>query len=640
MGALGVLAIVATAGSGLAWGSTLAPVLSALSVAPAPRSAAPHSSQGLLGELQREVNAAIDRGSAWLGSRSLAVHGHPGLRWLELYTLAKCGAFPAALARLPERDPTDTYAMSCALLGLVALGGRERAGGEASAARIERIAMRLLAAQNRTGCFGYPAGEDLSNTQYAALGLHAAARGGVVLPTELWRNLAYGVLAYQNEDGGFGYTSSSSSTGSMTAAGVGTLAICIAGAGSRGELGAELEERARLAIQTGTAWLAREFAVDENPGAGAGWHYYWLYGLERCGALTAQAKIGEHDWYLEGARQIVGDQREDGSWEGDAITTCFALLFLRRATHATSPGWTGTATIGVQSTRDPDAAVVLSASGDTPLALWIEHFGQRELAELAWPGEQGLRVRAVTYLANGEPIGSVGGEPARASDAQRFPLRHRFQEPGRYELVAVATVLEPPVALADEAGSRRYVARIRELRSPVLEVVIRDVDPAWSRALRAELGKRPAAVVRCTASSTYEGWDPRSFTRSLRAVADFAVDGDPETFWLAAPGDEDPSLVLRFDDFVVERIVLAHARLREGDADDFARAARARLICGDEEHVVPLGPGLRQPTLFELPEARRLSRLRIVLEGRVPGRRIDTIGLAEVSVQGSAPARR
>ena len=46
--------------------------------------------------------------------------------------------------------------------------------------------------------------------------------------------------------------------------------------------------------------------------------------------------IGQKDWYGWGAEILLENQTADGSWNGDYATggvdTCFALLFLRRAT--------------------------------------------------------------------------------------------------------------------------------------------------------------------------------------------------------------------------------------------------------------------------------------------------------------------
>jgi hypothetical protein len=73
-----------------------------------------------------------------------------------------------------------------------------------------------------------------------------------------------------------------------------------------------------------------------------------MYGLERIGALSGKEFICGHNWYKEGATQILKLQKEDGSWGiqvemkihkrkfslglGKAVDTSFALLFLRKAT--------------------------------------------------------------------------------------------------------------------------------------------------------------------------------------------------------------------------------------------------------------------------------------------------------------------
>jgi len=47
--------------------------------------------------------------------------------------------------------------------------------------------------------------------------------------------------------------------------------------------------------------------------------------------------IGKHNWYRDGAEFFLKAQRGDGSWAGEGGTavwdTCFAILFLRRATR-------------------------------------------------------------------------------------------------------------------------------------------------------------------------------------------------------------------------------------------------------------------------------------------------------------------
>ena len=68
------------------------------------------------------------------------------------------------------------------------------------------------------------------------------------------------------------------------------------------------------------------------------WPLYYLYSLERACVIAGKRYIGTHDWYLEGAAAVVGWQAEDGAFRPDGAAgwmdlpnTCFALLFLKRA---------------------------------------------------------------------------------------------------------------------------------------------------------------------------------------------------------------------------------------------------------------------------------------------------------------------
>ena len=92
-------------------------------------------------------------------------------------------------------------------------------------------------------------------------------------------------------------------------------------------------------------WLARNFSVTANPGKSEHsdderWMYfYFMYGLERAGMLFGTETIGKHRWYREGAEYLLKEQSPGGSWNGGAnglrpaVDTCFAILFLRRATR-------------------------------------------------------------------------------------------------------------------------------------------------------------------------------------------------------------------------------------------------------------------------------------------------------------------
>jgi hypothetical protein len=62
----------------------------------------------------------------------------------------------------------------------------------------------------------------------------------------------------------------------------------------------------------------------------------FTYSLERTGVLYGTEAFGPHEWYPEGATLLLKAQGANGSWQHkDRVVwdTCFAILFLRRATR-------------------------------------------------------------------------------------------------------------------------------------------------------------------------------------------------------------------------------------------------------------------------------------------------------------------
>ncbi len=200
------------------------------------------------------------------------------------------------------------------------------------------------------GGWGYP-GEtraDPSNSQFALLGLHEAEKAGFEVQQRTWQ----AALGYwhrgQSANGSWRYPGRSDS-GSMTCAGVASLIITL---GSQGDGGATVEDSVCQCgeggdderIEKGLRWLGDHFSVTSNPGDD-NFHFYYLYGLERVGRLTAQRFLYrydvkndttiKYDWYREGADYLVKRQNPDGYWEADfsqvpEIATSFGLLFLSK----------------------------------------------------------------------------------------------------------------------------------------------------------------------------------------------------------------------------------------------------------------------------------------------------------------------
>lgn len=199
---------------------------------------------------------------------------------------------------------------------------------------------------------------DNSNSQFAILALYEAERIGVPIDPEIWKWALEYWKRMQNKDGSWGYRASLGDlqvnksgvgTGSMTCAGIAGLVIC---SGFRNNSGSQVQGGELLCcqevdddisdrIEKGLNWLSRHFSVQTNPGTVIDvdtWLFYYLYGLERVGRLTAHRFIGKSDWYREGADFLL---RRKGMfnkyWKAqrdlknnNAVSTAFALLFLSK----------------------------------------------------------------------------------------------------------------------------------------------------------------------------------------------------------------------------------------------------------------------------------------------------------------------
>jgi hypothetical protein len=196
---------------------------------------------------------------------------------------------------------------------------------------------------------------DNSNSQYAALGLRACRDSGILIPEpvaqrahQFWIDRSCGpdpskgVATGGSEPVSWGYKErTNEACGGMTAGAAGALCIYDY------LLDPNHSWSKDPMVTGGLAWLAANFRADRNPGncqndgrEGEHQRYYYLYALERLGKLYGTEAIGTHQWYPEGAQEILKRQRGDGAWQSDnpaqnpglVQNTCFAILFLRRAT--------------------------------------------------------------------------------------------------------------------------------------------------------------------------------------------------------------------------------------------------------------------------------------------------------------------
>jgi hypothetical protein len=228
-----------------------------------------------------------------------------------------------------------------------------RSSGSSSTGERQKplVVQRLKVAPRKNG----PAEGDNSNSQYAALGIRSCVDAGVDFPEDTYRRARKWMKGSQHSaagGAGIGVATGGEPSappagwcymgknhdghnayGSMTVGAIGALAIYDTLLGE--------DWRKDPAVASGISWMAKNFSVAGNPGPPSErWckdthygHFYFLYGLERAGVLCRTEWMGRHPWYSEGAGFLLANQDRDGSWSGNIYDTCFAILFLKRATH-------------------------------------------------------------------------------------------------------------------------------------------------------------------------------------------------------------------------------------------------------------------------------------------------------------------
>ncbi|MBM3990463.1 MAG: hypothetical protein FJ298_05570 [Planctomycetes bacterium] len=595
---------------------------------------------------QDAINEAIDRGVQFLlreqlidGSWGCWEHWGAGHPVYVAYTLMKCGvkkdhpAVRMALALMDHREMDTTYARACALLALEARGDAD------SRERMQELAGELVATQSASGLWDYPeypGGSklpvDMSNTLYAALALRAASKSGLEIDPNVWTKLAGGVLRCQEKPrpmpgggkrdmAGFGYRIASDAFGSVTTGGLSCLAIAEQEGASN--LQATVKSKLGPAKSLAMNWLEHHLEWVGNPGHGTAHHYFWVYGIERVGALLATEKIGEVDWYWDGASYLVRAQRGDGSWNPENyvdhqyLDTCLALLFLKRAT-ARGSGETSKA--GVHELGDPKAAVQLRATGDTPLTLWVSGLSEAVNARFKPLDGADLDVVKIEYFARFEAdgqaqpalVGTVQGASARRTELQRFALRHAFDRRGRWLVSAKVHLREP-------GASNVEVVASGELAIPIDGVV----DPARLQ-YAADRGR-----------SLFFGAKLKAESSSVAGAegGHLAVDGNHGSRWRCAQGDANPWLRITLERPArADGLLLAHALARLSNAAA-PRASRVEVVVNDTQAFaidMPNDVHAKASASFgELLSVRKVEVRIVASEGRA---QLEPVGFSEIEL--------
>ena len=228
--------------------------------------------------------------------------------------------------------------------------------------QIEAAAQFLMSKQKPNGSWDYSGrlAGDTSISQYALLGLWEAENAGVSVAPSIWDRAASWYLSSQSGAGSWTYhrDTGGGETIAMTAAGVGSLLICLrqlapyrfterppnplliplVTEADKKRFRAETTVPSIVAgIRSGIGWLAANFTT-ASPDVIGGSPFYALYGIERVGALADQDTLGRVNWFEEGRRFIGSKQKADGGFTsryGDIPETAWAVLFLTKSTAKT-----------------------------------------------------------------------------------------------------------------------------------------------------------------------------------------------------------------------------------------------------------------------------------------------------------------
>ena len=364
--------------------------------------------------LKTQIDEAVSKGVRWLKSQQGRIGKISDKRGYPLGTKGGVGATALSLMALvhsgvPRDDPTivrgfayiskartqQSYDLALTLMAIetkyltlemirdVVEFKEEDARREIAKkiskqdkALAERVSHQLMALQGEGGAFNYVVAHkdwgNLSNTQYALLGLKSASRMGVSIPTSVWKRCLRAItkaarptsatpvdiksrqwnakventhqavplgwsywLPRQDREAGEGMV-----TGTMVTSALCSVAICQSELLGTAEWNKELHDLCAKAEWGALAWLQQHFGVRASWPPAAWWgssmSSFYLYSVERAFIMSRVRVLGGHDWFLEGTAVVLSRQELDGRWEGSqglsVVDTAFALLFLKRAT--------------------------------------------------------------------------------------------------------------------------------------------------------------------------------------------------------------------------------------------------------------------------------------------------------------------
>ncbi len=235
-----------------------------------------------------------------------------------------------AMHALEEYNIQQTYSRACRAMAYAQLIQQY----PKLRSKLASDAAWLVSTQQADGMWSYPtvggtkiAVNDNSNTQFAVLGLRAAASCNIEIPNSTWAAIRSHYTSTITPDGGWGYyaynpekfkeradktktppapTELEQSMLTVTAPSVASLMIAddellrAAGCPCNGDVssGAKIDD---ACVEKGLQWLIDVFEGKKSGGSSSQWLTYYYYGLLRAGQASGLKTFGSHDWYQKGA---------------------------------------------------------------------------------------------------------------------------------------------------------------------------------------------------------------------------------------------------------------------------------------------------------------------------------------------------
>jgi hypothetical protein len=300
--------------------------------------------------------------------------------------------------------------------------------------------------------------------------------------------------------------------------------------------------------------------------------------------------------------------------------TCFAMLFLSRATAPTTGG--GERRRGGVLIAEEDADPVRwRITGSAPYTLWVTGIGARDPETEVLDA---LVVEDVRYLDGDREIAHFEGSSAEAWNGERFAVQHSFNEPGVH-------TLKVRLEARPLAGGPS-----RALWSAPLEIEVFDAWEAWIDEFPAQGSRNLLRDVEVEASVSSQHCD-------LHKGAHL-VDGLQSTAWVCANGDPDPRVVLELRPAIkADRIVFSGPNRNEKEKGEHDRPTKVsvRLNRGRDVFEVDLLDSDLQKTIFELPRTLTVRQVEILFLERTPGKQKGAVGFCEIELlRGDGPGVR